>query len=51
MCGKTSDLCHKIKMIKKGQLKNDNQNNKTIFEQFASLIALTAKIFTFQIKY
>ncbi len=28
-----------LHMIKKGQLKNDNQNNKTIFEQFASLVA------------
>lgn len=28
-----------LHMIKKGQLKNDNQNNKTIFEQFTSLVA------------
>lgn len=27
-----------LHMIKKGQLKNDNQNNKTTFEQFASLV-------------
>jgi putative transposase len=28
-----------LHMIKKGQLKNDNNNNKTIFEQFVSLVA------------
>ena len=28
-----------LHMIKKGQLKNDNQNNKTIFQQFVSLVA------------
>lgn len=28
-----------LHMIKKGQLKNDNDNNKTIFEQFISLVA------------
>jgi transposase-like protein len=28
-----------LHMIKKGQLKNDNQNNKTIFQQFSSLVA------------
>ena len=28
-----------LHMIKKGQLKNDNKNNKTIFQQFASLVA------------
>ena len=26
-------------MIRKGQLKNDNQINRTTFEQFASLVA------------
>ena len=28
-----------LHMIKKGQLKNNNENNKTIFSQFASLVA------------
>lgn len=28
-----------LHMIKKGQLKNDNQKNKTTFEQFTSLVA------------
>ena len=28
-----------LHMIRKGQLKNDNQINRTTFEQFASLVA------------
>lgn len=28
-----------LHMTKKGQLRNDNQNNQTIFEQLASLVA------------
>ncbi len=28
-----------LHMIKKGQLKNDNDNYKTLFEQFTSLVA------------